>query len=87
MKHDSVVHVEAYNVPVQPDAFIEKNRPFFRPKDPGPDKRPFPGIGSSFPVYRFFVHAFSASPVKSRSALSLSMISGLTSSGIFVPVV
>lgn len=24
MKHDSVVHVEAYNVPAQPDAFIEK---------------------------------------------------------------
>ena len=87
MKHDSVVHDKAYNVPVQPDAFIEKNRPFSRPKEPGADKRPFPGIGSSLPVYRFFVHFFSASPVKSFSALSLSMISGLTGFGIFVPVV
>ena len=55
MKHDSVVHGKAYNVPVQPDAFIEKNRPFSARKIPDRTSDLFRESGRHF---RFIVFSF-----------------------------
>lgn len=55
MKHDSVVHDKAYNVPVQPDAFIEKTGRFSARKIPGRTSGLFRESGRHF---RFIVFSF-----------------------------